>query len=257
MWLQKVSKNRTSKLGILLAGTVIIGLCLFSSFILFSSGVTVWFMRSGSARADNVQPARQALTVAKLPTLPTNTATTIPTDTPTATSTSTPSPIPSDTATATPLPTDTPPPTATSEPPPPQPRPPTATLLPSDTPTPEPPEFEFIIKETGEFPTSHLNFDVFVAIVNEKNKPLSGYRIIGTHSSGRQVESEVSAGDWTENSGAMHYKAGNIKYEVLNSPPGIWTLQLIDGEGTPISPPVEFPFEANNPTWYFLQYEKQ
>ncbi len=80
--------------------------------------------------------------------------------------------------------------------------------------------------------------------------------MLGSHSSGEQMESQVSAGDWTVNSGAMHYKAGNIKYEVPKSPGGFWTLQLVDQAGSPVAPPVEFPFDAGSPTWYFLLYRK-
>jgi hypothetical protein len=95
-----------------------------------------------------------------------------------------------------------------------------------------------------------------VAITDAANKPLSGYRLIGLHSSGLRVESQVSAGDWTVNSGAKHYKAGNIKYEVFNSPPGVWTLQLVDESGQPAAPPIEFSFDAAQPTWYFLLYRR-
>lgn len=85
---------------------------------------------------------------------------------------------------------------------------------------------------------------------------MSGYRVIGRHSSGLQIESQVSANDWTVNSGAKHYKAGNIKYEAFNSPSGLWTLQLVDEAGQPVAPPVEFPFDAASPTWYFLLYRR-
>jgi hypothetical protein len=96
-----------------------------------------------------------------------------------------------------------------------------------------------------------------VAITDDNNNPLSNYRVIGTHSGGLQVESAVSAGAWTENSGANHYKAGNIKYAVPNSPSGIWKLQLVDDDNIPVAPLVELPFDSNNPTWYFLFYERQ
>jgi hypothetical protein len=128
---------------------------------------------------------------------------------------------------------------------------------PTDTPTPIPPDYPFVIKETASFPTNHLNFDVYIAITDNKNKPLSDYRVIGTHSSGLQIESQASAGDWTVNSGAMHYKAGNIKYEVPNSATGVWTLQLVDAQNTPVGPPVQFAFDVANPTWYFLIYQRQ
>ncbi len=66
-----------------------------------------------------------------------------------------------------------------------------------------------------------------------------------------------SANDWIHNSGAMHYKGGNMKYEIPNSPGGMWTLQLVDGNRDPVAPPVEFPFDPNSPTWYFLFFERE
>jgi hypothetical protein len=110
--------------------------------------------------------------------------------------------------------------------------------------------------ETQKFDTSHLNFDVYIAVTNEDNKPLSGYRVIGLHSSGVQIESQVSAAEWTVNSGARHYKAGNIKYEAPNSSTGTWSLQLVDEAGQPVAPAVEFPFDVSSPTWYFLLYRQ-
>jgi hypothetical protein len=110
--------------------------------------------------------------------------------------------------------------------------------------------------ETEVFPTNHLNFDVYIAITNDDNKPLSGYRVMGHHSSGIQVESQVSANDWTVNSGAKHYKGGNLKYEAFNPPTGVWSLQLVDEAGQPVAPPLEFPFDASSPSWYFILYRR-
>ncbi|MCB9079107.1 MAG: hypothetical protein H6631_16015 [Anaerolineaceae bacterium] len=250
-----MNSNNSTKLYIIVISIAVIGLCLGAGIVLFGSGLTVWMARDDiTARADD---SAQPVLVAKVPTLPTNTATTPPTATPTLLPTNTPSPAPSDTPTATVVPTDTPEPTATSIPPTAPPPPPTETPPPTDTPTPLPPDFPFIIKENLTFPTNHYNFDVFIAIVNQKNKPLSGYRVIGTLDSGLQVESPVSAGDWTENSGAMHYKAGNVKFQVPNSPPGQWTLQLVNESNTPVSPPVIYNFDIYSPTWYFLIYEEK
>jgi hypothetical protein len=175
--------------------------------------------------------------------LPTNTPTLSPTPTPSPTPVpDTPTPLPS--ATATPVPTDVP-------------VPPTATPLPTEPPPPTAPPYGFVIKESAGFETNHLNFDVYVAVVDRNNTPLRDYRVIGTHSSGMQQESGPSAGDWTQNSGAMHYKAGNMKYEVFNSPGGVWTLQLVDPAGQPAAPPIEFPFDPSGPSWYFIVYEQQ
>lgn len=234
----------------------VIGLCLGGGIVLFGSGLTVWIVSDDITALADDSPRRE-ISVAKVPTLPTSTATVPPTETPTPLPTNTPTPRPSDTPTATAAPTDTPMPSATPVPPTAPPPPPTETPPPTDTPTPLPPEYPFVVKENLTYPTNHEDFDVFVAIVNQKNKPLSGYRVIGTHDSGQQVETSASASDWTENSGAMHYKAGNIKFRVPNSPPGQWTLQLVDEANTPVSPSVVFNFDIYEPTWYFLLYEEK
>ncbi|MCB0190661.1 MAG: hypothetical protein KDJ65_01830 [Anaerolineae bacterium] len=251
--------NNSTKIYIIVISIAAIGLCFGGGIVLFGSGLTFWAVSDNvTALADDSAPAqRRAISVAKVPTLPTNTATVPPTETPTPRPTNTPTPVPNDTPTATAVPTDTPEPSATPQPPTATARPPTETPLPADTPTPLPPEFPFAIKENLTFPTNHENFDVFVAIVNQKNRPQTGYRVIGTHNSGMQVETPASAGDWTENSGAMHYKAGNVKFQVPNSPPGQWTLQLVDEANTPVSPPIIFNFDIYSPTWYFLLYEEK
>ena len=234
---------------------IFLGLCAFGTVIALSAAATLWFRSGGGGGAASplvVVPP----TTTPLPTFtPTLTPPPLP---PTVTPTEPPTQTP--TSTHTPPPTDTPtpiPPTPTLAPPTdtPLPPPPTARPVPSSTPAPKP-SFSFTVLEIGTFPTSHKNFDVFVAVTNANNTPISGYRVIGSHSAGNRVESAVSANAWTENSGANHYKAGNIKYQVLNSPNGLWTLQLVDGNGTPVAPPVEFPFDDNNRNWYFLLYRK-
>ncbi len=250
--------NTRTKIIFLAISIAMMGICLLATFLMFGSGLAVWWIDNSSAAASNAAgpPARRTFSRAELPPPPTFTAT--PTPTPILTATPVPVDTPQPTATPIPTtpPTNTPLPAPTSTPPPTA-APPTATPPPTDTPTPAPPDYPFIVKETAKFETTHLNFDVFVAVTDAENNPLSGYRMIGTHSSGQQIESQASAGAWTENSGAMHYKAGNIKYAVPNSPGGVWTLQLVDSDGNPAAPPVQFPFDANSPTWYFLYYQRQ
>jgi hypothetical protein len=253
-----VNKRYFKSSWILIIVTSAMGLCLVVTFLLFGSGLAIWFIDLSGEDSSSAagRPARTSRDLAELPPRPTYTVTA------TSTSIPTPTPPPSATPTATVSPTPTVSPTDTPQPQPtdtpaPTPRPPTATPQPTDTPSPAAPEYLFTIKETGKFNTTHLNFDVFVAITDDNNSPLSGYRIIGTHDSGLQIESRDSAGAWTENSGAMHYKAGNIKYEAPNSPSGLWTLQLVDSAGQLVGPPVEFIFDPANPTWYFLYFERQ
>jgi hypothetical protein len=138
----------------------------------------------------------------------------------------------------------------------PTPAPPTATPLPTDTPTPAPPAFPFVIQETETHETNHLNFDVYVAVTNAQNKPIPGYRVVGRHSSGLTAESQMSTADWTVNSGARQYKAGNIKFEAFNSPTGLWTLQLVNEAGQPVALPIDFLFDPASPTWHFVLYRQ-
>jgi len=229
-------------------------ICVLLSLAGVGSGLTLW-LNSSQAAGDNIasHPTRVFALAASSPAptfTPTPTATLIPTQTPTPlpTDTSTPTPVPSS-PTGTPVPpTDTPVSTDTPPPPPPA----------TDTPAPAPtPAFAFDVLEFEKFPTSHLNFDVYIAVVDDGNHPLAGYRVLGQHSGGMQMDSEGSADRWTENSGAKHYKAGNIKYEVFNSPGGVWTLQLVDQAGQPAAPPLEFPFDSASPTWYFVLYQRR
>jgi hypothetical protein len=237
-------KKKHSGLILVLVAILSIGFCLATTFTALGSGVTLWL-----ALGQPELTATPTATPRKLATLPSPTPSPIPTFTPIPTDTPTPLP----TTTATLVPTLTPSATPTPAPPTATPLPPTAT--PTNTATPEP-SFPFIIQETQGFATSHLNFDVYVAITDEANKPLSGYWVLGRHSSGLQVDSQVSASDWTVNSGAKHYKAGNIKFEALNSPGGVWTLQLVDESGQPVAPMIDFQFDAASPSWYFILYRQ-
>jgi len=241
-------KHKQLRLIIILTVILAIGLCVVGTFAALGSGVTLWL-----ALAQPELTATPTATPRKLAALPSPTSTASPTPTFTLTPTPTSTPLPTDTATL--VPTFTPGITATPLPPTdtPPPPPPTPTPLPSDTPTPS---FPFVILETEGHETNHLNFDVYVAITDENNKPLSGYRVLGRHSSGLQVDSQVSAGDWTVNSGARQYKGGNLKYEAFNSPSGTWSLQLVDEGGQPVAPSIDFPFDANAPSWYFILYRQ-
>jgi outer membrane biosynthesis protein TonB len=256
---------------------LLIGFCLAVTLVTMGSGLTLWVGLKQTAKFSPTapRPTRKIL-VMPSPTLigsmPSPGTTATPAEPLTAPTTSKPlppdatvaptlppvtptsPPLPTDTATPTPLPatpTPTPlPPTATPSPTPP---PPTATDTPTATPTPG---HTFTVSETEQFPTSHPNFDVYIAITDANNTPLSGYRVLGQHSGGLQVESQISANAWTANSGAMHYKAGNIKYEVPDSPGGVWSLQLVDEAGHQVAPSVELSFDSSDPTWYFVLYRQ-
>jgi hypothetical protein len=243
-----IVSRKSARTLFMLLSVVLVGLCLLGAFVTLSSGLTLWLAYGDSAilPTATAQPTRRVVIISSA--TPTPTPTLTPTVTPTVSPTSTPTASPTLTPSSTPIPpTETA--TATAIPP-------TSTPLPTDTPTPLPPTFPFTITETQGFETNHLDFDIYVAITDDKNKPLSGYRVVGTHSGGLRVESQVSAGDWTVNSGARHYKAGNVKFSVPNSPTGSWSLQLLDETGQPAAPAIQLPFETVQPTWYFILYQR-
>ena len=234
---------------------LLIGVCLFA---IVSFGGIFWLLSGQPAVATPtitlppapVSFATAAPTAKATPSPPSTvapTATPLPTNTPTPLVPS-PTPAPSDTPTNTPAPPPAATPLPTNTP-----APPTATPLPTDTPAPA---FSFEAVEVDAFPTNHLDFDVYIAVTDANNIPLSGYKVLGVHSSGLRVESAPSAGDWTENSGAMYYKAGNIKYQAINSPGGTWQLQLVDGAGAAAAAPLEFSFDPADLKWYFVLYRQ-
>jgi hypothetical protein len=261
---------------IFIVGIILLtGLCLAITFVTMGSGLTLWFglKQTANLSPTDPRPTRKILvmasptpitnapspsTIATPTTLSVASSTTLSPDTTVVSMplsvTPTSLPLPTDTATPTPLPAT---PTSTALPPTailsPTPPPPTATDMPTATAIPA---YSFTILETEQFPTSHFNFDVYIAITDANNTPLSGYRVLGQHSDGLQVESQVSANVWTANSGAMHYKAGNIKYEVPNSPGGVWTLQLVDEASHQVAPSVELSFDSSDPSWYFVLYRQ-
>jgi hypothetical protein len=248
-------KQNSSKILIMAGIILVMGICALAGFVVLGTGIGAWLITGQNNQAVVSNPV--SISTRPKPVAATFTATPSPTAIPTSTvtPTTTPTPLPSPTQTPTlppPPPTDTPlPPTLTATPLPtlePTPVPPTST---------PPPVFPFTIAETAQFPTNHPNFDVYIAITDSNNQPLPGYIIKGTHSSGLQMDSRPSANDWTDNSGAMHYKAGNIKYEVPNSPTGVWTLQLVSDANEPAAPVVTLNFDAANPGWYFLIYRRE
>jgi hypothetical protein len=242
---------------IIVISVLLTGLCLASMLI---TGMTLWyFLQDDTTQKHSLtssQPIRNVVTVIK-PTN-TNTSTPIPTNTPTTTPTDTPTvtPLPTDTTTPTNTPTSIPPtdtPIPPTDTPIPTLPPPTPTDTPTLTPTPQP-AYKFKILEQDVFPTNHADFDVYIAITDEDNHPLGNYRVIANHTSGLQVESQVSVDRWSENSGAMWYKGANLKFQFLDSSTGVWNLQLVDEANQPMAPPAELAFDVANPTWYFLLY---
>jgi len=212
---------------------------------------------------EDIAPAEPMPTRTPLPTL-----TSTPTNTPTPTPTLTPTPLPSPTATATPtitptptqtatptktpLPTDTPPPpTATPVPPP------TATPLPTATPEPE---YDYLLAEFFNSPTTNSFLVMYVSIVDAKEIPIGGMKIVGTRlDHNLTYESPLSTWHFEGyNAPGEVVKTGNVKFE---PPAGMestsWIFHLEDANGVRYSPDVPFDVDENYKQWYFVKFKRK
>lgn len=201
--------------------------------------------------------------VASLPTFtPTPTGTSTPTATAIPTETLTPTPLPdTPTPTITPAFTDTPSPTPTPLPtntpvPPPVLRP-TATSLPTATPEPE---YDFLLNEFYNSPTTNSFIVVYVAIVDANDIPIGDMKIVGTRlDHNLTYESPLSTWHYEGyNAPGEVRKSGNVKFE----PPGgiestKWVIYLADANGNRLSADIPFHTDANDKQWYFVKFRRR
>lgn len=179
----------------------------------------------------------------------------LPSVTPTPTSTHTPSPTVTPTPTQTSLPTATPTSTQT---PPPTPVPlPTATLPPAPTPTPE---YDFVLAEFYNSPTTNSFLLIYVAIVDPKEIPIGDMKMVGTRlDHNLTYESPLSKWHYEGYSAPGEViKSGNVKFE----PPGgiettTWVLYLEDTHGNRQSADIFFDVDVNNKQWYFIKLKRK
>jgi hypothetical protein len=201
-----------------------------------------------------------------LPTLtPTPTDTHTPTPTPTASATVTPTetatptitPTPTETArpTNTPLPTHTATPTLT----------PTATPIPPPTTTPPPtntplPEYDFMMAEFFNSPTTNSFLVMYVAIVDANEIPIGDMKIVGTRlDHNLTYESPLSTWHFEGYNAPGHVrKTGNVKFE---PPAGLeatsWIIHLEDAHGVRQSADIPFNVDENNKQWYFVKLKRK
>jgi hypothetical protein len=153
-----------------------------------------------------------------------------------------------------PLPTVTPLPTQTSLP-----IPvllPTATPLPTFTPVPE---YDFMLAEFYNSPTTNSFLLAYVAIVDPNEIPIGDMKIVGTRLD-HQLTYESPLSKWHYegyNAPGEVIKSGNVKFE----PPGSiettpWALHLEDAYGNRQSVDIPFDVDANNKQWYFIKLRR-
>lgn len=193
----------------------------------------------------------------------------LPTLTPTPASTNTPTPTKTPAPTDTPLPTATPSPTQpvtptqTNTPAPTH--PPTATLMPSPTAIPSPtltpvPDYDFMLAEFYNSPTTNQFLMVYVAIVDPNEIPIGDMKIVGTRLDNNMTyESPLSTWHYEGyNAPGEHIKSGNVKFE----PPGgiestSWVVHLVDAHGNRQSVDIPFDVDASNQQWYFIKLRRK
>jgi hypothetical protein len=205
-----------------------------------------------SARSEVVLPTLTATPTSTPTPLPTATPTETPIPTVTATPTETPIPTEIPTETATPVPMDTPIP-----PPPPPPPPPTETPLPTDTPVPQ---YDFMLGEFYNSPTTNPFMVMYVAIVDANNVPIGDMKVVGTRLDHNLTYQSPLSTWYFEgyNAPGEVQKSGNVKFE----PPGgiettKWIVHLEDANGVRLSEDIPFNTDQNDKQWYFLMFRRK
>jgi hypothetical protein len=94
---------------------------------------------------------------------------------------------------------------------------------------------------------------VFVAITDQSNTPLGGYRVVGDSPQvefNSHVESLPSCFDWCTSTGKGGYaKVANAKFEPGPFIDGTWNIYLVDGGGAQVSPVVPLNYSTDPAAW--------
>ena len=143
--------------------------------------------------------------------------------------------------------------------------PPTATLAPSPAISPTAtltplPEYDFMLAEFFNSPTTNSFLLIYVAIVDPKEIPIGDIKIVGTRPD-HNLTYESPLSTWYfegYNAPGEVIKSGNVKFE----PPGgiettSWVLHLEDVQGIRQSDDVSFEVDANNKQWYFIKFRRR
>lgn len=134
---------------------------------------------------------------------------------------------------------------------------------PAETPTLTPvpvPEYDFILAEFYNSPTTNSFLTVYVAIVDPNEIPIGGIKIVGTRlDHNLTYDSPLSTWHFEGYSApGTVIKSGNVKFE----PPGgiestSWSLHLEDAQGNRLSEDVPFDTDVNDKQWYFIKFRRK
>jgi hypothetical protein len=131
----------------------------------------------------------------------------------------------------------------------------------SATPTLTPlPQYDFMLAEFYNSPTTNSFLMIYVAIVDPREIPIGGMKIVGTRLD-HNLTYESPLSTWHHegySAPGKIIKSGNVKFE----PPGgietaAWTLYLADAHGNRVSEDVPFNVDQNDKQWYFVKFRRR
>jgi hypothetical protein len=129
--------------------------------------------------------------------------------------------------------------------------------LPTATPLPE---YDFMLAEFFNSPTTNSFLVIYVAIVDIQDIPIGGMKIVGTREDhDLTYESPLSTWHYEGyNAPGQVIKTGNVKFE---PPGGIettgWRLYLADAHGQRMSEDIPFAVDQENRQWYFIKFRRK
>jgi hypothetical protein len=131
----------------------------------------------------------------------------------------------------------------------------------SPTPTATPlPQYDFMLAEFYNSPTSNNFLMIYVAIVDPGEIPIGGMKVVGTRlDHNLTYDSPVSTWRYEGyNAPGEHIKSGNVKFE----PPGgiettKWVVHLEDAHGNRQSDDIPFEVNEDDKQWYFIKLRRR
>jgi hypothetical protein len=122
------------------------------------------------------------------------------------------------------------------------------------------PEYDFMLAEFFNSPTTNSFLVMYVAIVDPNETPIGDMKIIGTRlDHNLTYESPLSTWYYEGYNAPGHVtKSGNVKFE----PPGgiestKWIIYLADAHGNRMSADIPFETDENNKQWYFIRFKRK
>jgi hypothetical protein len=108
--------------------------------------------------------------------------------------------------------------------------------------------------------TNNHNVYIIIEILDANNVPLGGYRVVGDSTTAEHRVSEESCWDFCKHTVPGGYaKVGNVTFEPGGFIDGAWSLYLVDGAGSQVSPVVTLSYstDPNQWVWDHILFKKK